>query len=92
MRSEVAKCADLIRKELKRMGFKASVTSENFSGGNSVNVCLINVDRFQFEKVKQTLSKYKKGSFDSITDSYNLDNHQDHPQCTFLFITKTGEN
>ena len=38
MRTEAAKAAQIIRKHLKDNGITAKVTSQNYAGGNSINV------------------------------------------------------
>jgi len=70
MRYEAAKCAKSIKQELKKRwpAVKFSVKSDNYSGGNSVDIHweLGPTDR----QVSKVTKKYQGGSFDGMTDSY----------------------
>jgi hypothetical protein len=57
-----------IRKELKRVfpGVKFSVTSDSFSGGNSIHIGW--TDGPLTEEVEKVVNKYEWGTFDSMTD------------------------
>lgn len=71
MRTEAAQAAKAIKQELARHWptIKFSVKSENYSGGNSVNV------HWAFgptaKQVEQIIHKYQHGSFDGMTDCYH---------------------
>jgi hypothetical protein len=68
-----ARCAANIREELKRTfpGIVFKVTSESFSGGNSIDV------RWKLgptrKEVEAITDKYKAGSFNGMEDIYNYD-------------------
>jgi hypothetical protein len=60
--------ASNIRKELKQVfsGVKFSVTSDSFSGGNSIHIGW--TDGPLTEEVETVVNKYEWGTFDSMTD------------------------
>lgn len=64
-----------IRVELKREfpGVKFGVTSDSFSGGNSINVDW--TDGPTSKQVDAVINKYQQGSFDGMTDCYNYENN-----------------
>lgn len=63
-----------IRIELKVAfpGIKFSVTSERYSGGNSIDVAW--TDGPTSKQVDAIIRKYQGGSFDGMTDCYDYDN------------------
>lgn len=68
-----ARCAANVREELRRTfpGITFKVTSERFSGGNSIDVrWKLGPTRAEVEAVT---NKYIAGSFDGMTDSYTYD-------------------
>jgi tRNA A37 threonylcarbamoyladenosine dehydratase len=94
--STVAQTAQLIRQELKQKypKIKFKVQSESFSMGNSVNVYYQQDDltNSQHDELADELqSKYQYGNFDSMTDSYNSDNRQNHPQTKYLSINAVSD-
>tara|TARA_E500000305_G_C3836990_1_gene149984 strand:- start:62 stop:514 length:453 start_codon:yes stop_codon:yes gene_type:complete len=88
MRSEVAQCATQIRKILKEKNIKASVRSEQFSMGNSVDVEIKEIiDPEVYKALQEELAKYKYGHFDGMYDIYEHSNlREDIPQTKYLFI------
>lgn len=82
-----ADVAKLLRKFLKDNNIKGSVKSQTYSGGNSVNVTLQDVNPEQFDLVYEESKKYQKGSFDPMTDHYELSNLNDNiPQVQYTFV------
>lgn len=85
--TKAAKVAKIIKSELKKMGLTVRVKSNNYSGGNSVDVYLENVRPDLMSKIVKKYKKYEMGSFDGMTDCYNYDNVKaDLPQVKFLFF------
>lgn len=83
--SEHARCAKAIRAELKKLfpETKFSVTSQTYSGGDSVRVSW--TDGVQQEVITELTRKYQYGSFDGMTDCYNYDNkNADLPQAKYI--------
>ena len=87
-KSEVARCAAEIRKILKETNITASVRSEQFSMGNSVDVEIKEIiDPEVYKALQEELAKYKYGHFDGMYDIYENSNlREDIPQTKFLFI------
>ena len=87
-KSEVARCAAEIRKILKQKNIKASVRSEQFSMGNSVDVEIKEIiDPEVYKALQEELAKYQYGHFDGMYDIYENSNlREDIPQTKFLFI------
>lgn len=89
MKTNAAKAAALIRKEIKAAfpGLKFSCTSENYSGGDSIRVKLTDQSATTRNAIKAMTAKYQYGHFDGMTDCYNYDNvKNDLPQVKFLFV------
>ena len=88
MKTEVAKCAARIRKQLKDNGVKASVTSKNYSMGDSVNVKIKEIiDPKVLNQIKDDFAIYQYGKFDGMQDLYeNTNVRAEHPQTKYLFI------
>ncbi len=86
--STAAAAAKAIRKQLKAAGIPARVTSENFSGGNAVNITLTNNPMpATVAAVRLETAQYQYGSFDSMTDSYDYTNRRDDiPQVRYLSV------
>ena len=87
-KSEVARCAAEIRKILKEKNIKASVRSEQYSMGNSVNVEIKEIiDPEVYKALQEEFAKYQYGHFDGMYDIYEHSNlREDIPQTKFLFI------
>lgn len=93
MKSEVAKCAQAIRKELKSIfpHIKFEIHSRSYSGGCSVDVRYIN--GVPTESVEKVVRKYEYGSFDGMTDCYNYDNSRsDIPQAKYVLVQREISN
>tara|TARA_R110002072_G_scaffold298960_2_gene473730 strand:- start:18122 stop:18634 length:513 start_codon:yes stop_codon:yes gene_type:complete len=86
-KSSQAQVAAIIRKELKAMGVPARVTSSGYSGGNSVDVCLMDIPYPKVEKIRGCFVRYQEGHFNGGEDIYEYSNTRDDiPQTKFLFI------
>ena len=84
--STAAQTAKAIRKELKLAfpNIKFSVSSKNYSGGNSVDVCWVNGPTY--DSVKKIVEKYQYGTVDGMTDGYNYDCvRKDIPQVKYTY-------
>lgn len=68
--SDHAKAAATVRSFLKAKGIQASVRSESFAGGTSLNVTLIDAKRSQLKMVREMESLFEYGDFNPYTDSY----------------------
>jgi len=83
--STAANTAKAIREELKAnfAGVKFSVTSENFAGGNSVNISWS--DGPTTEQVSNISNKYQYGHFNGMEDIYEYTNDRnDIPQAKYV--------
>ncbi len=86
MKTEQAKAAQLIRKELKTAypQTKFSVTSGSGANTSSVNVDW--EDGPTCEVIDKIINKYQYGHFDGMTDMYEHSNsREDIPQAKFVF-------
>ncbi len=89
MRTKAAKAAAEIRKILKKEmpGIKFSVRSQNYAGGNSIDVSYDNGP--VSESVEQLIGQYQYGHFDGMDDCYYYSNRNDRiPQVKFLFVRR----
>jgi len=85
--THAAEAAKIIRKELKAMGIKARVTSKTYSGGNSVDVDMIDQPRATVDAVKKMCAKFEYGHFNGQIDCYEYSNvRNDIPQVKYLFV------
>jgi hypothetical protein len=85
----VAQTARLIRKDLKAQypHIKFSVRSENYSGGDSVNVKYnMTIDAPSEDEVESLLSQYKAGSFNGMIDLYERDPNAGEFTTKYLMI------
>ena len=85
-----AQAAKLIRKDLKEHfpNIKFKVISENYAGGNSINIGYEN--GVPEQKIKKIVSKYKQGHFDGMTDCYEYSNSiEGLPQVSYIFTSRT---
>ena len=84
-KSSSANCATAIREELKKefAGVKFKVTSQNFSGGDSVH---ISWSEGPTERdVNEFTNKYQYGSFNGMEDIYEYSNSRDDlPQTKYV--------
>lgn len=87
MKTTAALTAAAIRKKLKEMGIKASVTSDNFAGGNSVRVHMEDMSPETSEKVRVMARAYQYGHFDGMNDIYEYSNRrEDIPQVKYVQV------
>lgn len=88
-KTEVAEAASEIRKVLK-MAFpdiKFEVKSKNYSGGDSVRVRWENGPTIK--EVNRYVKDFEYGSFDGMTDMYNITNRNKNiPQTKYLFLNR----
>lgn len=85
--STPAKAAKQIRDYLKSTGLKARVTSEQYSGGSSLNVYVTDLKPELAELVGKLVKRYQYGHFDGMTDCYEYSNHNDDlPQVRHAFL------
>lgn len=83
--STAANAAKAIREELKAnfKNVKFSVTSDNFAGGNSVNISW--TDSVTVKQVEEFTSKYQYGHFNGMEDIYEYSNDRaDIPQAKYV--------
>ena len=83
-----AQAAAAIRKHLKVLGFKATVRSMSYAGGDSVTVELFpDLSPQQVKEVTAYCMQFQYGHFDGMTDYYNADNRRaDLPQTKYVFV------
>lgn len=89
LKTESAKCANTIKKLLKKHypTIKFNVNSDNFANGNSVRVSW-NLGPIS-EDVDTLISKFQYGHFDGMTDMYEHSNVQkDIPQAKFVHCSR----
>lgn len=85
-----ANCAAAIRTELKSafIGVKFSVTSDTYSGGNSVHISW--TDGPTVKEVEAITSKYQYGHFNGMEDLYEYSNNrEDIPQAKYIQESRT---
>lgn len=88
-----ALCSKKIKQDLKNAfpNVKFSVKSDNFSGGNSVDITWI--DGVTYDMVEKVVKKYQYGNFDGMTDSYNVNNQDTSiPQVMFVQCQRSYSN
>lgn len=87
-KTEAAKAAALIRKELKHHGIAGSVRSKNYSMGCSVRVEIENPLPATLKKVTDFCRAFQYGHFDGMTDMYEYSNtNADLPQAKHVFVS-----
>lgn len=86
--TQAAIAAKEIRARLKQAGIIASVKSQNYSGGNSVNVSLTDATPATVKTAQSIARAFQSGSFDGMTDCYNYDNSRDDlpAQAKYVFV------
>tara|TARA_R110000823_G_scaffold260447_1_gene381329 strand:- start:86 stop:607 length:522 start_codon:yes stop_codon:yes gene_type:complete len=85
--SQAAQVAKLIKLKAKKLGMKVTATSQYFSMGNSVSVKVLTGTDENFQKLKDETAIHEYGSFDGMTDCYNVDNYiEDLAQTKYLSI------
>ena len=86
--SNQARAASEIRRLLKTAGIQARVTSKGFSGGDSVDVQLIDANPETVKRVRAIASPYQYGHFDGMADSYEYSNNRlDLPQSKYVHVS-----
>jgi hypothetical protein len=91
MTSTATLTAKAIRAELKVTfpNVKFSVTSQTYSGGNSVNISYI--DFLTIEQIELITDKYQFGNFNSQEDLYEYSNCiKDLPQVKYVFVDRSA--
>lgn len=89
MKTKVATVAQMIRKKLKSTfpKIKFSVTSENYSGGNAINISY--TDRLNPSEIEKITNKYLDGRFESMDDSYEYrSNPNNEPRAGYIFVRR----
>lgn len=73
----------LIKDELKSKGLKnlsdkiVSIRYSSFSMGNAIDIETLDMFKSERDQLESIVSKYQYGSFDGMTDCYNMDNRDD---------------
>jgi hypothetical protein len=88
MRTEAAQASAAIRKQLRKNGIKARVTSKTYSGGDSVRVTLPDdLLPAAVDEITTYCDQYQQGHFDGMFDIYENTNYRsDIPQVKFVFV------
>ena len=88
MKTEAARASAAIRKNLRKNGIKARVTSKSYSGGDSVNVTLPDdLLPAAVDEITKYCDQYQAGHFDGMTDIYERSNSRsDIPQVSYVFV------
>jgi len=85
--SDYAQVAKLLKQKAKKLGMKATASSQSFAGGNSVDVVVTAGSDDALKELKNYSTQFVYGKFDGMTDSYNFTNwREDVPQTKYLFI------
>jgi len=85
--TQAAQAAAQIRKHLKEAGIPASVRSQNYSMGNSVDIDIVDQSPAIVSAIKSFCYQYQYGSFDGMTDCYNYtNNRKDIPQAKYVMV------
>lgn len=86
-KSPQARAAAMIRQYCKEKGITARIKSESFAGGNSVWCKVEDQTAETVADLEKFVKQFQYGSFDGMTDCYNLDNRRDDlPQVKFAFV------
>lgn len=93
IKTRAAQAAAQIRAKLKAEGVPATVRSSNYAGGCSITVKLDNPLPATRKAVEAFAHQYQIGSFDGMTDCYNVDNRRDDiPQVSYVFVEAVFDN
>ena len=85
--SKYAQVAKLLKQKGKELGLTLSASSQYFAGGNSVDVNVTKGSDKAVDELNKFSSQFKYGSFDGMTDYYDINNYrEDIPQTKYLFI------
>ena len=80
-----AQAARAIRQELKAAGITVeSVRSENFAGGDAVDIRLTDAPPEALERVEEIAARHRGGYFDGMTDTYVGQRDPDTPQAKYV--------
>lgn len=87
--SSHAEAAKMIRAEMKARGFKGSVRSQSYAGGNSVRVEIQqNISPAQLKEFEAFAHRFQYGHFNGMNDSYEYSNRVEGlPQVRFVFVS-----
>ena len=84
--SDAAIVAKEIRAILKAHGVKGSVRSENYSGGNAVDVCLAEeISPEVYAKIYWEADKFRAGHFNGMEDIYEY-RPMSGPSANYIFF------
>lgn len=85
--SPAAQVAKLLKQKAKELGLVATAKSQNYSGGDSVNVRITGGSDDNLEKLKEYSNQYEYGHFNGMEDIYEYSNCRDDiPQTKYLFV------
>jgi hypothetical protein len=90
MKTTAAEAAKAIKAELKKVypNVKFSVRSDNFAGGNSVDIDY--TDGPKIEEIEAITDKYQYGHFNGMIDLYEYSNRRsDIPQAKFVTVSRS---
>lgn len=87
--TEAALCAKAIRELLKKQfpGKAFRVTSQNYSGGNSVDVSYVG-QYPPIREVEKVVSPFKDGDFNGMEDIYEYRKPNGLPRAKFVSVTR----
>mgnify|MGYP003118190696 CR=1 FL=1 len=89
MKTESAQASAIIRKFIKSLGVKASVRSDNFAGGSSIDVVIKDdVPEETVKAIQEFCEPYKYDKGGRIDDSRIYEFRDDIPQAGFIFVRK----
>ena len=63
-----------------------SVRTESYSGGSSLNITVLDLNKPDREELEDFRFRYAYGSFDGMTDCYNVDNRRDDVERQFKYV------
>ena len=85
--SKYAQVAKLLKQKAKKLGMKATASSQSFAGGNSVDVVVTAGSNDALQELRNFSKQFVYGKFDGMTDYYDITNwREDIPQTKYLFI------
>lgn len=90
--SEHAKAAKEVRNLLKASNVSGTVKASSASMSTKLVITLTDCSPWTYDAVVKGTEKYQYGSFDGMTDMYNIDNSLDIPQVKYLFVNCTFSN
>lgn len=90
MKTDAAKAAQMIRKQLRLDGITAKVTSDNYAGGSSVDVNTTDLTHEQVKRVTKYINQFQYGNYDGFNDYYDFNNSRtDIPQVKYVFLNNS---